>query len=338
MTNDVIDRIVARMREGKGFVVSSHVRLDGDGIASALAVDWMLRGTGKESLVVTPGAIPHAFRWLPGAGRAVNVDAGKGAGASAPRLPKQLDTLIVVDVADRSRLGGVLPLLPKHIFTINIDHHRTGDIAADIDYSDPQASSTGELVRGVARVGGFAVTPEIATNLYTAIMTDTQRFTLPNTTPAALRIAAEMMELGAEAGVIGDRVYRSFPRGELALWGEVTQQVQVDATGRLAWTWLTEEMLKRHGVQPDDTQEFADIPRMLEGVEVGVLFREASPGGGVRVSLRSNRIPVLSVAERFGGGGHELACGCELVGTLEEAKRQVLEALRKVLEAGSGGD
>jgi phosphoesterase RecJ-like protein len=140
-----------------------------------------------------------------------------------------------------------------------------------------------------------------------------------------------MMELGAQAGVIGDRVYRSFPRGQLSLWGEVAQQVQVDASGRLAWTWLTEEMLKRHGVHPEDTQEFADIPRMQDGVEVGVLFREAAPGTGVRVSLRSNRVPVLSVAERFGGGGHELACGCELVGTLEEAKRQVLDALREVI-------
>ena len=331
MTNDVMERVVARMREGKGFVVSSHVRLDGDGIASALAVELMLRGIGKESLVVTPGAIPHAFRWLPGAERAVNVEGSSGAGARSVSMPKQLDTLIVVDVADRARLGGVLPILPKGIFILNIDHHKTGDIAADIGYSDPEASSTGELVRNVARVGGFPITPEIATNLYTAIMTDTQRFTLPNTTPAALRIAAEMMELGAEAGAIGDRVYRSFPRGELALWGEVTQQVQVDASGRLAWTWLTEEMLKRHGVRPDDTQEFADIPRMLEGVEVGVLFRECVPGAGVRVSLRSNRVSVLPVAERFGGGGHELACGCELEGTLEEAKRRVLEALRELI-------
>jgi len=332
MADEVIDRMVARIRKGKGFVVSSHVRLDGDGIASALAVDLLLGGLGKESLVMTPGPIPHAFRFLPGAGRAVNLQESPGT-----PLPKRLDTLVVADVAERARLEGVLRLLPKDIFTISIDHHRTGDLAADIEYSDPEASSTGELIRRIARIGGFTVTPEVATNIYTAVMTDTQRFSLPNTTPAALRIAAEMMELGAEPGPIGDRVYRSLLPGQLALWGEVAQEVHLDPSGRLAWATLTEEMLKRHGVHPDDTQDFADIPRTLEGVDVGVLFRECAEGAGVRVSLRSNRIPVMQVAERFGGGGHELACGCELEGTLEEVQQRVLDALREILEVGPAG-
>jgi phosphoesterase RecJ-like protein len=326
MANEVIDRVVARIRKGKGFVVSSHVRLDGDGIASALAMDLLLRGLGKESRVVTPGPIPHAFRFLPGAGSATNLDESPGA-----PLPKNLDTLIVVDVADAGRLGGVLKLLPEDIFTVLIDHHKTGDLAADIECSDPEASATGELIRRIARIGGFTVTPDVATNIYTAIMTDTQRFSLPNTTPAALRIAAEMMELGADPGRIGDGVYRSFLPGQIALWGEVAQEVRLDRSGRLAWASLTEEMLKRHGVHPDDTQDFADIPRTLLGVEVGVLFRECASGAGVRVSLRSNRVSVLSVAERFGGGGHALACGCELDGTLDEVQALVLDALREVL-------
>lgn len=323
---EVMDRIAERIREGKSFLVSSHVRLDGDAVGSALAVDLLLRSLGKESLVLTDGPVPETFRFLPGVERAVNLE-----DTPEPTLPEDLDTFIVVDVADAARLGAVRRLLPDGLFTISIDHHATADLAADIDCSDPAASSAGELVHLVFERGNFDVTSDVATCIYTAVMCDTQRFSLPNTTARSLRIAAEMVERGAEPGFIGDRVCRSHRVGQLALWGETASRVRLDHDGKLAWTSLTEYMLTRHGVHPDDTQDFSDIPRMLIGVEVGVLFRERAGGRGVRVSLRSNRIPVLSVAERFGGGGHQLACGCELEGTLEEVQETVLDAVRELL-------
>jgi len=323
-----MDRIASRLREGNSFLVGSHVRLDGDGIASALAVDLLLCGLGKKSQVVTPGPIPTVFRFLPGAERAADLDASPDLA-----LPDDLDTFVVVDVADVVRLGRLRERVDDGVFTVSIDHHGTGDLGADLDYCDPEASSTGELIRLLFERGGFEITTDIATNIYTAVMSDTQRFSLPNTSPRALRIAAEMVERGAEPGFIGDRVYRSHQPGQLALWGEAASRVQVDPDGRLAWTALTRDMFAKHEVHPDDTQDFADIARMLAGVEVGVLFRERTDHAGVRVSLRSNRTPVLSVAEHFGGGGHLLACGCELDTTLEEAQEKVLKEVRRVLAA-----
>ncbi|KPK98925.1 MAG: hypothetical protein AMK75_06790 [Planctomycetes bacterium SM23_65] len=331
---DVLDRIVGRIREGQSFLVSSHVRLDGDAVASMLAVDLLLHSLDKQSFLLTDGPIPEVFRFLRAAERVVNLE-------ETPDVqpPEHVDTVVLLDVADRSRLGAVRKLIPTDAFTISIDHHRTGDLRADLDWCDPDVSSTGELIYQLFRRGEFDITPEVATNIYTALMSDTQRFSLPNTTAEALRIAAEMVEHGADAGHIGDRVYRSHRPGQLALWGEVASSVRLDPDGKLAWTSLTEYMLTKHGVHPDDTQDFADIARMLIGVEVGVLFRERA-GGGVRVSFRSNHIPVVGVAERFGGGGHELACGCELDGTLEDVQKEVLDAVRELLAqaAAAGGD
>jgi len=322
----VMDRIAARIREGKNFLVSSHIRIDGDGIASALAVDLLLRALGKKSLVMTHGRIPHIFRFLPGADRAVNLEASPDA-----RPPHDVDTFFIVDVADAVRLGGVRQRVPREVFTVSIDHHRTGDLDADLDYCDAGASSTGELIHLLCVRGGFEVTPDVATALYTAILSDTQGFSLPNTTPNALHVAAEMVACGADPGFIGDRVYRSRRPGQLALWAEVASRLQLAEDGRLAWTSLTDEMLERHGVHPDDTQDLSDVARTLVGVEVGVLFRERPARRGIRVSLRSNHIPVLAVAEKFAGGGHDLACGCELEGTLEEVQKTVLDEVRKLL-------
>ena len=320
----ILDRLIARIREGRSFLLTSHVRLDGDGLASALAVDALLLALGKKSFVLMPGTIPLVFRFLPGAERVVNLEDAPGAA-----VPPGVDTFIALDVADESRLGDVVKRVPKGAFTVSIDHHRAGTLHADVECDDAEASATGEIVYDLFKRGKFAITPDVATNLCAAIMSDTQRFSLPNTNAKCLRIAAEMVELGADLGRLGDRIYRSWQQGQLALWGEVAGRVKTDCGGKLAWTSMTLEMLDRLKVHADDTQDFADIPRMLAGVEVGVLFREFEKG--VRVSLRSNHIPILSVAEKFAGGGHSLACGCEFDMPLPDAERRVLDAVRKLL-------
>ena len=325
-----MDRLVARIREGKSFLVTSHIRIDGDGIASALAIDLLLKGLGKKSMVLISGPVPHVFKFLPGTQGVMNFVQHPGI-----KRPDDLDTVVMVDVADKRRLGTVGEMIPDGVTTLSIDHHREGGTGADIDYCDEKASSAGELVHLLLKRGNFPIAPDVATCIFTAILTDTQRFSLPNATSESMRVCAEMIELGAQPGVIGDRVYRSYLPGQIALRAEVIEHLEFDPDGRLAWTILTEEMLKRHDVAPDDTQDFTDIARMLHGVEVGVLFRKRGDADSIRVSLRSNHIPVLSVAEEFGGGGHNLACGCELPGTLEEVQQTILDRVRKLIADGS---
>ena len=318
------DRLIARLKEGKSFLISSHVRLDGDGLGSALAMDSLVRQIGRKSMVLLPGAVPVVYQFLPGVERVATLD-----DVPTPKVPADVDTFIALDVADTTRLGGVPKLLPLGVFTASVAHHHSGTLKADVECDDPDAASTGELVYDLIKRGGFDITPDIATNIFAAIMSDTQRFSLPNTDAKCLTVAGEMVERGANPGDLGDRLYRSWQHGSLALWAEVASRIRLDPSGKLAWTSMTLEMLGRYKVHADDTQDFADIPRMLAGVEVGVLFREFEKG--VRVSLRSNRIPILSVAEQFKGGGHQLACGCELSSNLADSQVQVLAAVREAL-------
>ena len=325
--SDVSSRIAARFREGRSFLITSHVRLDGDGLGSALAIHLCLRGLGKKSAVVTPGRVPEMYRFLPGAEAVVNVEETPDA-----KPDVDVDTFIMVDVSDLDRVKPLSDLVSPKALKIRIDHHISGEPCADIDYCDPRACSTGELVLRLFKHAGFDITTDIATNLYTAIISDTRCFTLPNTTASCLAAAGELVRLGVNPSWVGDRVYRNYSSGQLALWGEVATTMRVEMDGKLAWSVISEEMLKRHGVHHDDTQDFADIPRMVRGVKVGLLFRES--GKLVRVSLRSNKIPVLPVAQTFGGGGHPLACGCEVKAPLAEAIEMLLARVRETVKAG----
>ena len=179
----VYEHLMARLNVGHHFVISSHVRLDGDGIASALAVDSLLRRLGKKTFMLMPGAVPQVFRFLPGAEHIVDLETTPDA-----KVPFDADTFIVVDVADMHRLGGVPKKLPKGVFVVSIDHHRSGTLHADVECDDASASATGELVYHLFRRGRFVITPDVATNLYAAILSDTHGFALPNTTPECLRI------------------------------------------------------------------------------------------------------------------------------------------------------
>lgn len=332
MSNDQgnLEAVGELLRRHHHFLISSHVRADCDGVAGELALALVLEAVGKRSLIVNPDRLARAFRFLPGAERIQLVEQVTG-------LPGDLDAVVILDCPNLTRTGKVAELLPGGLPLLNIDHHPDNTFFGTVNLVDPEASSACELLHWVIKTNGLPLPLAAATNLFAGILTDTGRFCFSNTTADALAAAAELVHLGADPVGVGQGLYEDFLLGQLRLWAQVVETIELLCDGRVAVAFITQEMLARHGVASEDTQEFAQIPRMVSGVEAGVLLREL-PEGLVKVSLRSRgAVDVNAVAAALGGGGHYQAAGTVLPGTLPQVRAQVLavvsEALSEVPEA-----
>ncbi len=303
----------------------SHIRLDGDALGSELGLFHILRQRGAAPHVVNDGAIPRMYRFLPGA---------DAVGLSPAALTGEYDLAVLLDTGEWARAGAIRQALPPDQRTVCIDHHPPVKPPADWQWAQPAYCAAGEMVYDMARAAGWPITPEAATCLYTAIMTDTGRFTFPNTTPSALRAAADLMERGAQAVLAADCVYEDSPRGLVLLRAEVIRSARFYAGDRIAVMSANLEQFERFGVDPMDTQEMADYPRAIEGVRIGVLLREMK-GNKVKVSLRSRAgVNVEPVARKCGGGGHPQACGIEMNGRIAEVEQLVVTDLLSVAAEG----
>ncbi|MEK7241278.1 MAG: DHHA1 domain-containing protein, partial [Planctomycetota bacterium] len=235
----------------------------------------------------------------------------------------------------KDRLGKVARLFSDPTPIINIDHHLCGGNFGTVNWVDTGKCATGEMVYDLLRSTGWKITPRIAEALYVAIVTDTNRFTNPNTTSETLRAAAHLIDCGADPTEIGNHLYKANTYGQLQLAARATETMKFFGGKRIATIWLTREMMKEAHTPSIDTQDFPDIPASVEGVSVGVLLRELGEPNKVKVSLRSrDGVDVNRVAQKFGGGGHKGAAGCELQGTIEEVQGVVVKEIEKALEEG----
>ena len=251
-------------------------------------------------------------------------------------MPHDIDVVAILDCPDLGRAGRVAQLLPAGLPVLNIDHHPDNTFFGTVNLVDPEASSVCELLYRVSRANGLSLPVAAATNLFAGILTDTGRFCFSNTTAEALAAAAELVRLGADPVSVGWRLYEDFALGQLRLWAQVVETIELVVTGRVAVAVITQEMLDRHGVVLEDTQEFAEIPRMVSGVDVGLLLRELR-GGEVKVSLRSRgAVDVNAMAVRLGGGGHRHAAGSVLPGTVGEVRGRVLAVVSQALPELAG--
>ena len=312
ITSEIIDVIQRHNR----FLVTSHIRADGDSIGCEVATLHTLRALGKDVQVVNDGPVPRIFQFLDPRGE-LSSDA-----ASAWDDP---EVVIVLDATALDRTGEVAKRIRDDALIVNIDHHVSNERFGTLNWIGVERSSTGEMLYCLFEEGGM-LTPGIALDaLYVAIITDTGRFTQGNTTAGALDVAARLVRAGVDAGEIGNRLYRSESFGLALLKAKACTTIERAADGQVATMCLTQQMLAETGVDAIDTQDFADIPRSLAGVEVGVLLRELPKHGRVKVSLRSRgKVDVNAIAQRFDGGGHVRAAGCEMAGTLDQVKEAIL--------------
>ncbi len=329
--SDRWERIRQIVDEGKRFIITTHVNADGDGLGSEMALFHFLRSRGKEAVIVNVGAMPENYRFLDPEGVIRWAEDGEADEA----LPIGFDAIFILDTGKFSRLGHLHQSVEENGATlICIDHHPKEMGFAHAEVIDTEVSSTGELVYDFITSCGLRISnPLVAEALFAALLTDTGAFRFANTTSRTHRIAAELIEAGADLMKVYHEIYERGSLSRLRLLGKAMAGLQLECGGRLAWFSIDRETLSSHGVRYAETERFVDEPRQIEGVEVIVYFLETHEGT-IRVSIRSKGdVTVNEIARHFGGGGHPYAAGIRMRGPLQEAVRRVIGALCETLES-----
>jgi phosphoesterase RecJ-like protein len=300
-------------------LISTHVNPEGDALGSALALAHALRGMGKEALVVNRDPVPRLLDFLPAKGLFRQVD----------RPEEGFELLVVVDCGDLERTALFNERRPPLI--INIDHHLTNKRFGQINWVEPDAAATAEMIAVLLGDMHVAVTKEIAVCLYTALMTETGSFKYSNTTPAVFQLAAELADRGVQPAVVAQKIYERNTVNRLKLLGAVLDRMELSADRTVAWVTIPAELFARTGTTAEDTEDFVNYPRSLTETEVAILLRDAEPGR-VKASFRaSGQVDVSAIAALFGGGGHRKAAGCTVAGTLDSVRPKIVEAAERAV-------
>lgn len=318
MNKSSLGQIVELLRSAKRVGISAHVRPDGDAYGSTLALALWLKSLGKEVHAWNDEGMLEKFRYLPGSELVTR----------PPEEKIELDMFVAVDTSTRERLGVCEKYLSEASETVNIDHHCSNAGYARHNFIDDDAPATGAIIYDLLCEAGAEMTKDIATNLFVAISTDTGSFQYPSTTARTFEIGAALARAGVDIGRISQQMYETHPRRRFELMREVLGGARFVANGHVAVITLSREMAKRIGALPEDNEGLIDYIRAIEGV-VAAVFLEELEDGKVRVSLRSKdaRVDVCKVCQSFGGGGHALAAGARVKGSLAEVENRVLEIL-----------
>jgi phosphoesterase RecJ-like protein len=295
------------------FVVVTHENPDGDALGSLLATTVALRQFGKDVVMFMPAStsVPQEYRFmqLDGLVRELPDDVGDR-------------VLVAVDCAKADRIGPDLSAVERTKLVIDIDHHHDNTRFGSVNLIVSDASSTGEVLRDVFAELGVKITPEIAEPLYIALVTDTGRFQYTNTTPKALRLAAELVEAGADAHEVFQQVYESVQFAKLKLLARALDRARVLEGGRIVVSHLVRTDFADVGAVEGYSEGIIDYLRAVEGAELAVLIREPPRDDGPvrRVSLRASvdELDVSAIARHFGGGGHRQAAGFSSEKSIDE--------------------
>jgi phosphoesterase RecJ-like protein len=323
-----IDAVAPLLLNGRRFVLTTHMNPDGDGIGSEVALASWLRERGSDVAIINASPLPAVYRFLDPAGRIAMYEP-----ARHDALVAAAGVIVVLDTNHPDRLSAMWqPVAASSAVTLCIDHHLDPDPFARHYVIDDDATSTGEIVYQILlRLQGRVLSPAVASALYCAIMTDTGSFRFPRVDPAIHRIAAHLLECGADPVRVYGEVYERWSRGRIHLLGETLRSLATEGGGAIAHVAITRRMLESTGTTEEDTDNFTTYPMSVEGVVIGVLFLELDRG--VKISFRSKGdIPINELAREFGGNGHLNAAGARVGdGSLDDVRRRVITAAQKYL-------
>ena len=325
---EAIKLIAAELHDGQQVALSTHMNSDGDGCGSEIALGLLLGQMGVKARIVNPTPWPAMFGYL-------NSPLVPDRSADGDKALRGIDRLLVLDISDVRRLGGLADTVRALSPTpLTIDHHLPGDEPpGDIIFSDTTACATGELIYDFARTLDLQITPEIATALYTAILTDTGGFRFSNTSPRCHAIASRLLAAGVSPEEMYRRIYASVPRGRLGLLRDALDSLGVDEEAGIAWVSIQAGALEKYGVTGEDLDGIAEYPRSVAGVQLALLFRDLGHGK-VKISFRSvGTVDSNALARQFGGGGHARASGALVSGTLDSVRNSVIAAARSMIGA-----
>ena len=301
-------------------MLTSHANPDGDAIGSLIAMGRALAALDKKTVLYNESPIPAVYRFLP----AVNHVVSKIPAADI------FDTAVILDCGDLQRIGKASSAVDLIPVTITIDHHITNTGFGNLQLVDTAACATAEIVYRVIKELAVPLTREIATSIYTGILTDTGSFRFSNTNRTAFSICEEMIAAGVNPYHIAQRVYGTYSLGRIKLLNLALDSIEISKNGRLSLMTLTREMLKETKTQSEDADGLINYARRIEAVKVAVLIQELQNDTNLsgenifHVSLRSDgKIDVAAIASSFGGGGHTSAAGFSIQSPLPELKSKI---------------
>ena len=309
----MLQQILGTIEHKQRFLLTSHARPDGDAVGSLLALYQVLLQRGKQAVPVLGDPVPLLYKGLPFADCIRHTST----------VQEDYETAIVLecDSLQRTHITGL-----DHLFVINIDHHSTGKDFAQMNWIDPAACAVGEMVYRLALASGAKITPQIATCLYTAVLTDTGSFSYAGINDRTFELAQQLVRFGADPVQIAQSIYFSSPTSKMRLLGYALNNLHRE--GELAWMYVTQHDVERSGGIEEDLEGIVNYALGIAGVEVAAFFREL-PSQRFRVSLRSKgAVDVAQIAEIFGGGGHKCASGFSIDGPLSVAANRVLAHVR----------
>ena len=309
----MLQQILIAIEQKQRFLLASHARPDGDAVGSLLALCQVLLQRGKQAAAILSDPVPLLYKSLPFAERIQQCSTVEG--------DHEVAIVLECDSFQRTRISGL-----ERLFAINIDHHSSGKPFGQINWIDPGACAVGELVYRLALASGAKITPQIATCLYTAVLTDTGSFSYAGTNDRTFELAQQLVRFGADPVQIAQNIYFSSPTSKMRLLGYALNNLHRE--GELAWMYVTLHDVERSGGIEEDLEGLVNYALGIAGVEVAAFFREL-PSQRFRVSLRSKgALDVARIAEIFGGGGHKCASGFSIEGPLSVAANRVLAYVR----------
>jgi phosphoesterase RecJ-like protein len=312
--------------EAPSIVIASHTRPDGDALGSTIALADTLRELGKSVIAVNQDGVPKRYNFLPCANSVFK--------PGAIKEPLKAPLFVALDTGAPDRLGDqVWKLVAGRQSTLVIDHHASNQRFGEVNYVDQDSPATGQLIYELIEAMDWPLTPTARDNIWAAMATDTGSFQYPATTPRTFAIASRLLKSGVNLAWMSAMLFQNYPFRRLELLRDLLASVRRSEDGRIASWMMPQPLIKRLGIQPDDHDGLIDMLRSISGVVVAVSFEE-EPDGTVRISARSldaDQANVAQICQAFGGGGHRLAAGARVQGTLESVSERFLAAVSQEL-------
>ena len=320
---DARQEVLRVLSEKQRFIIASHEDPDGDSLGSSIALALGLEQIGKEVSVVIAQMVPCAYRWLPEISKVESV----------VRLPESEDVAVLVECSDFER-SGITGFEGR--LTVNIDHHTKNAQYATVNWIQPEVAATGVMILELLERMNVEITPEIATHLYVAILTDTGSFRYSHTDADTFRVVAKLVDRGADPERCAEAVYSEVAAEKVRLTARALATLTFEEDGRIAWMQINKDVFEElNGFT--DTEGIINHAQAIRGVDVAILFKEMAEES-IRVSLRSRgSIDVSNVSHEHGGGGHPRAAGCTIAASVAKAREQILYSVRSRLARAEGG-
>lgn len=321
-TSDQIVLIKEKILQSKRIAITSHLRPDGDSICTSLALHFMGKILGKDIQVFIRDHIPFPFEMYP--------DIGIIQMGQIP--PEPYDCIILLECANVSRSGQENL---EQYFKINIDHHHSNDYYAEINWVDPSAPAVACMAFWLGEALGLKFTPQIATQLYSGIVSDTGSFQFSNTDAQAFEISHKLVQYGAIPIQVSELLFHNNPPEKIKLLGLVLSTLQMNETGNIAIITMFKKYLEDLNLNEIDTEDITTLARSIKGAQMVLFFKEVKPDT-FRVSIRSKASANSAmIAEHFGGGGHLHAAGFTVTGKYEDLIKEVPDTVNRLLQKAS---